>query len=66
MRFTMFMIPSVYQPDAPLGERVEEEYAPLVEAIARMMESHEALAKAGALSALDELHPNSKGHVSRV
>jgi hypothetical protein len=44
------MIPSVYQPDAPPAE-----------AVARMMPFNEALVQAGALIALDGLHPRSRG-----
>ena len=46
----MVMIPSVYQPDAPPAE-----------AVARMMTLNEALVQAGALIALDGLHPRSRG-----
>ena len=46
----MFMIPRVYQPDAPPGE-----------AVARMTQFNEALVKAGALIALDALHPRARG-----
>ena len=46
----MCMIPSVYQPDAPPAE-----------AVARMMTFNEALVHAGALIALDGLHPHSRG-----
>jgi hypothetical protein len=46
----MCMIPSVYQPDAPPAE-----------AVARMMMFNEALVQAGALIALDGLHPSSRG-----
>jgi len=61
MRFMMVMIPRVYQPDAPPGERAEEGYAPPAEAVAKMMKFNEELAKAGALIALDGLHPSSRG-----
>jgi hypothetical protein len=61
MRFMMIMIPRVYQPDAPPGERAEEGYAPPAEAVAKMMKFNEELAKARALIALDGLHPSSKG-----
>ena len=61
MRFMMLMIPRVYQPDAPPGERAEEGFAPSAEDVARMMKFNEELAKAGALIALDGLHPSSKG-----
>ena len=61
MRFMMIMIPKVYQPDAPPGERAEEGFAPPPEAVAKMMMFNEELTKAGALIALDGLHPSSKG-----
>lgn len=61
MRFMMIMIPSVYQPDAPPGQRAEEGFAPSAETVGRMMKFNEELAKAGALIALDGLHPSSKG-----
>jgi hypothetical protein len=57
----MVMIPRVYQPDAPPGERAEEGFAPPAETVAKMMEFNEELAKAGALIALDGLHPSAKG-----
>jgi hypothetical protein len=57
----MFMIPRVYQPDTPPGERAGGGFAPPAEAVARMMKFNEELAKAGALIALDGLHPNTKG-----
>ncbi len=57
----MLMIPRVYQPDAPPGQRAEDGFAPPAEAVARMMKFNEELAKAGALIALDGLHPSSKG-----
>ncbi len=61
MRFMMLMIPRVYQPTAPPGQRAEEGFTPPAEAVARMMKFNEELAKAGALIALDGLHPSSKG-----
>ncbi|MBI3812066.1 MAG: YciI family protein [Nitrospirae bacterium] len=61
MRFMMFMIPKVYQPDTPPGERAGEGFAPPAEAVAKMMKFNEELTKAGALIALDGLQPNSKG-----
>jgi hypothetical protein len=57
----MIMIPRVYQPDAPQGERAEEGFAPPAEAVARMMQFNEELAKSGALIALDGLHPSIRG-----
>ena len=61
MRFMMVMIPRVYQPDTPPGEKAGDGFAPPAEAVAKMMRFNEELAKAGALIALDGLHPGSKG-----
>jgi hypothetical protein len=61
MRFMMVMIPRVYQPDTPPGERAGEGFVPPAEAVSRMMKFNEELAKAGALIALDGLHPGAKG-----
>ncbi len=61
MRFMMLMIPKVYQPGAPPGERAGEGFAPPAESVAKMMRFNEELAKAGALVALDGLHPGFKG-----
>jgi hypothetical protein len=61
MRFMMLMIPRVYQPDTPPGERAEEGYTPPAEAVARMMQFNQELVQAGALIALDGLHPRSRG-----
>jgi hypothetical protein len=61
MRFMMLMIPRVYQPDTPPGQRAEDGFTPPAEAVAGMMKFNEELAKAGALIALDGLHPSSKG-----
>jgi hypothetical protein len=61
MRFMMLIIPKVYQPDTPPGERAGEGFAPSAESVARMMKFNEELAKAGVLISLDGLHPISKG-----
>src|SRR6201998_932706 len=61
MRFLMMMIPRVYQPDTPPAERAGEGFTPPADAVARMMKYNEELAKAGALVALDGLHPGAKG-----
>jgi hypothetical protein len=61
MRFMMFMIPKVYQPDTPPGERADEDYAPPAEAVARVMQFNQEQVQAGALIALDGLHPRSRG-----
>jgi hypothetical protein len=57
----MFMIPKVYQPDTPAGERAGEGFAPPADAVEKMMKYNEELTKAGALIALDGLHPISNG-----
>jgi hypothetical protein len=57
----LMMIPRVYQPDTPRGEKAGEGFAPPAEDVARMMKFNEELSKAGALIALDGLHPSSKG-----
>ena len=59
MRFLMLMIPAVYQPGAPDPEQVIQTMDP--EKVARMMKLNEDLHAAGALLALDGLHPLSKG-----
>ena len=61
MRFMMLMIPRVYQPNAPAGEKAGEGFAPDAEIVAQMTKYNEDLAKAGALIALDGLQPSSKG-----
>ena len=61
MRFMMFMIPRVYQPDTPAQERAQEGFTPPAEMVARMTKFNEELAKDGALIALDGLHPIAKG-----
>jgi len=61
MRFMLFMIPKVYQPDTPPGEKAGEGFAPPAEAVAKMMKFNEELSNAGALISLDGLHPSSKG-----
>ena len=59
MRFLMLMIPAVYQPGAPDPEKVIQTMDP--DRVARMMKLNEDLHAAGALLALDGLHPLSKG-----
>ena len=61
MKFMMFMIPSVYQPETPEAEKAGEEFAPPAEAIEAMMKYNEELAKAGALISLDGLRPPEDG-----
>jgi hypothetical protein len=59
MRFMMLMIPKVYQGKA--GQNVPSDFAPNAEDVARMNEYNEELARAGALIALDGLHPATTG-----
>jgi len=61
MKFMMFMIPRVYQPDTPAGERAGEGFAPPADAVAKMMKFNAELTKAGSLISLDGLHPVAKG-----
>jgi len=61
MRFVMFMIPRVYQPDTPREQRAGEGFTPPAEAVAKMMKFNEELAKAGVLVSLDGLQPLAKG-----
>lgn len=55
------MIPRVYQLDTPAAERAGDGFIPPADAVAKMMKYNEELAKAGALVALDGLHPVAKG-----
>lgn len=55
MRFMMLMIPKVYQ--GANGSRVGAGFAPSEEAVRKMMQYNEELAKAGALLALDGFAP---------
>ncbi len=57
----MMMIPRVYQPDTPAAEKAGEGFVPPKEAVEKMMKFNEELTKAGALVALDGLHPLAKG-----
>ena len=57
----MMMIPRVYQPDTPVGERAGEGFVPPADAVAKMMKYNEELTKAGVLVGLDGLHPVAKG-----
>jgi hypothetical protein len=62
MRFLMLMIPRAYQPGSQ--DQTDLTGAPTPETlamVARMMAFNEDLQKAGALVALDGLHPLSKG-----
>jgi len=57
----MMMIPRVYQPNTPAAEKAGEGFAPPADAVEKMMKFNEELTKAGALIALDGLHPTAKG-----
>ena len=59
MKFMMFMIPNVYQ--GGKGKRVGADFTPPADAVEQMSKYNEELAKAGALIALDGLHPIEKG-----
>ena len=59
MRFMMFMIPAVYQ--GGKDKRVGADFTPSAIDVEPMMKYNEELAKAGALIALDSLHPIEKG-----
>lgn len=59
MRFMMLMIPAVYQ--GATGRNVGADFAPDAEAVERMTKYNEELARAGALIALDGLHPPGTG-----
>jgi len=61
MRFLMLMIPKVYQPDTPEGEKAGDGFTPPAAAVEAMMNYNEELAHAGALVALDGLHPPREG-----
>ena len=61
MKFMMMMIPRVYQPNTPAAEKAGEGFAPPADAVERMMKFNEELTKAGALIALDGLHPAARG-----
>ena len=59
MRFMMLMIPAVYQ--GSKGKNIPSDFAPPADAVEEMTKYNEELAKAGALIALDGLHPATKG-----
>lgn len=59
MRFMMMMIPGVYQ--GVQGQKAGKDFAPPKEGVEKMMKFNEDLAKAGALIALDGLHPPVSG-----
>jgi hypothetical protein len=58
MRFLMLMIPAVYQPGA---EPLPPTFSPDPAKVAQMMKLNEDLLAAGALLALDGLHPLTNG-----
>ena len=55
MRFMMMMIPAVYQ--GKQSAKTGKDFAPPSDAVEKMTKYNEELAKAGALIALDGLHP---------
>ena len=59
MRFMMLMIPKVYQ--GAQGRKVAPDFAPSADAVQSMTRYNERLARAGALIALDGLHPPANG-----
>ena len=59
MRFMMLMIPAVYQ--GSKGKNIPPDFAPPADAVEKMTRYNEELTKAGALIALDGLHPATKG-----
>ncbi|ULA59423.1 MAG: hypothetical protein LZF60_130027 [Nitrospira sp.] len=59
MRFLIFMIPAVYQPK--IGEKIEADFTPDAEMMAKMGQFNEELKKAGALLSLDGLQPLTTG-----
>lgn len=61
MRFMMFMIPKVYQPDTPAAERAGKGFTPPPDAVEKMTKYNEELANAGALLGLDGFHPLMNG-----
>jgi|SRR5690625_306607 len=61
MKFMMFMIPNVYQPNTPEGEEAGDEFAPPADDVEKMMKFNEELAQSGALISLDGLHPPTRG-----
>ncbi len=61
MRFMMFMIPRVYQPDTPAEQRAGEGFAPPAAQVEKMMKFNESLSQSGTLISLDGLHPGIEG-----
>ena len=55
------MIPRGYQPSTPAAQRLEEGSVPKAEEMAPMGKFNDELAEAGALLAVDGLHPLSRG-----
>ncbi|MES1198868.1 MAG: YciI family protein [Pseudomonadota bacterium] len=60
MRFMMLMIPRVYQPEAKQNGTALEGPPP-ADMVEKMMKYNDELQKAGAIIALDGLHPLSSG-----
>ncbi len=61
MRFVMFMIPKVYQPETPASEQAGDGFTPPADAVEKMTKYNEKLAKAGLLVSLDGFHPIARG-----
>jgi hypothetical protein len=61
MKFLMLMIPRVYQPDTPAAERAGEGFIPPADAIEKMGQFNEALAKAARMIDIDGLQPPAEG-----
>lgn len=57
----MIMIPKVYQPNTPAAERAGEGFAPPLDAVEKMGKYNAELAKAVKITALEGLHPLTKG-----
>jgi hypothetical protein len=59
MRFMLLMIPEVYQ--GAEGRNAAPNFAPSADTVQKMTRYNERLARAGALMALDGLHPPANG-----
>ncbi|MEO8314481.1 MAG: YciI family protein [Pseudomonadota bacterium] len=59
MRFTIFMIPGVYQPQN--GKKVDPDFTPSVEMMEKMTRFNDELKQAGVLISLDGLQPLTTG-----
>ena len=61
MKFLMLMIPRVYQPGTPEAERAGDDFAPPAEALEKMGQFNDELAKAATMIEIDGLEPIAKG-----